>query len=132
MDGITLSQRNSLLKSRVTFSDFSSSVPFCLCQLFLFAGDSMTKGQMPIFPSNVTCPSSPYLGLAIATRNITFTMFGAQGFRFSRQKVICALHLCQIEPVLVEVDHFVHLLKNKRAHVDERYTKLQFINLVSF
>ncbi|KAL6557051.1 hypothetical protein OROHE_006927 [Orobanche hederae] len=54
--------------------DFVSNVPTGLFLLFLFAGTLLMKGNMPIFPSNISCPSLAYIGLATAQRNVTFVM----------------------------------------------------------
>src|SRR4051812_17109763 len=53
---------------------FVSSVPDGLLTLDLFAGNLSTKGNTPIFPDHVSLPSLSNLGLATATKNITFMM----------------------------------------------------------
>src|SRR5688572_21940013 len=51
-----------------------SGVPLGLFALFLVAGTMSTNGHNPIFPSNVHCPSSLNLGLAVATKHMTSQM----------------------------------------------------------
>jgi len=51
---------------------FVSSVLAGLLTLDLFAGTFSTRGHTPIFPDHVSRPAESNLGLAIATKNMTF------------------------------------------------------------
>jgi hypothetical protein len=68
----TLSIRNSLFTFLLAMIFYVSSIPLGRLPLFLAAGTSLSKGQTPFFPGNVTLPALSNLGLATTVRNITF------------------------------------------------------------
>jgi hypothetical protein len=55
-------------------NDLVSSAPVGIFTLDLLAASIFMKGNIPIFPENVSFPCASNLGLACAAKNMTFSI----------------------------------------------------------